>query len=84
MVKALPPPRPVRNSAACWTALSRENLRRGNRLVRLALVATTRAKSKRATPRPFGCFKLAADDLTTLANCAVASFTPFDENGAVG
>lgn len=54
-------------------------LRRGNRLVRLAPVATTRAKPKSATPPPFGYFKVVDDDLTALANRAEPSFTPLDE-----
>ncbi len=55
-------------------------LRRGNRLVRLAPVTTTRSKPKSATPRPFGYFKFVDDDLTTLANRTEQSFTPLDEN----
>lgn len=51
-------------------------LRRGDRLLRLSPVA---ARTKSATPRPFGYFTF-DDDLTALANRAVPSFSPVDEN----
>lgn len=55
-------------------------LRRGDRLVRLAPVASARTKAKPAALRPFGYCKFVADDLTALANRAVPSFTLADEN----
>ena len=51
-------------------------LKRGDRLLRLAPVAT---RSKANSRRPFGYFTF-DDDLTALANRAACSFAPLDEN----
>ena len=51
-------------------------LRRGDRLLRLAPVAS---RGKAVAPRPFGYFTF-YDDLTALANRAACSFAPLDQN----